>query len=192
MNHKDEVYRAVSTLREMLNDRGVPGVDEALCHFSTNEIAALLQQRQTFSIDVNNSVRIIIDVGNKFKSGDVKKFMDADAGIGLFIIITKDKIPSNEQKKIADTTLEFQVFELRELQYNVSRHVLVPKHELITDEKQIEEVVKSHTLKSRAQLPIILKTDPQARYLNARPGNLVKVTRYCPSAGEHVVYRCCM
>ncbi len=62
---------------------------------------------------------------------------------------------------------DYQVFQLRQLLFNISRHMLVPKHELINEDNG----------QSRTQLPIILKTDPMAKYLYAKVGNLVRVTQ---------------
>ncbi len=92
------------------------------------------------------------------------------------------------------TTNDIQVFQLKELQFNITRHVLVPKHELLgwDKENEVETILESYQLKSRYQLPLILKSDPVAKYLNAKPGNLVRVIRSSPTSGQYVLYRCCM
>ena len=86
---------------------------------------------------------------------------------------------------------EVQVFEFAELQYNLSKHTLVPPHTAIRNEADIDEVLRRYTLKSRYQLPLILSTDPMARYLALKPGQLVRIVRESPSAGTYVLYRCC-
>jgi DNA-directed RNA polymerase I, II, and III subunit RPABC1 len=47
-------------------------------------------------------------------------------------------------------------------------------------------------IKSKFQLPIILKTDAMAKYLGLKNGDIIKITRVSPTAGEYVVYRCCV
>jgi len=175
----------------MLVDRKIDFPPEAFSRWSPEELAAITQSRPTFNIDVDEVVRIVFDTSIKFKFIDVRKLVE-EQEFPLYIIVSREKIGANDVKKMQELKVEFQVFEMRELQFNISKHILVPKHELIRDEAEIENIVKEHTLKSRHQLPIILKTDPQAKYLNAKPGNIVKITRYCSTAGEHVIYRCCM
>lgn len=45
-----------------------------------------------------------------------------------------------------------------------------------------------YQIKQKSQLPIILRTDPMAKYLDVKSGDVVKVTRISPSAGETIVY----
>jgi DNA-directed RNA polymerase subunit H (RpoH/RPB5) len=78
---------------------------------------------------------------------------------------------------------------MKELQFNKSTHCLVPKHELITDPDEIGQIIVDYQLRGVTQLPLILKTDPMAKYLYAKPGNVVKVTRVSPTCGTNVVYR---
>jgi DNA-directed RNA polymerase I, II, and III subunit RPABC1 len=192
MNYKEEVMKSLTTIFDMLRDRRVDGVDEAAERYSVNEISSILSSRQTFNLDIKDKVRIIFDVGSKMKSADVKKIVELDTDFALFLIVSREKAGANELKKLKELKVEFQVFDMRELQYNISKHMLVPKHELLTNDAEIEEIVNVHMLKSRHQMPIILKTDPMARYLYARPGDLVRITRHSPTSGEHVIYRCCM
>lgn len=49
-------------------------------------------------------------------------------------------------------------------------------------------VLKKYRAKDH-QLPKILRTDPMAKYLGARRGNLIKILRDSVTAGEYVVYR---
>ena len=66
-------------------------------------------------------------------------------------------------------------------------HIYVPKHELLS-QREADEVLRKYNAKPY-QLPFILITDPAIRHLGAKPGDIVKITRKSPTAGESVYYR---
>ena len=55
--------------------------------------------------------------------------------------------------------------------------------------KEIEEIKNKYLLKNLYQLPILLNNDPICKYLDIKPGSVVKITRPSPTAGEYVLYR---
>jgi DNA-directed RNA polymerase subunit H len=69
----------------------------------------------------------------------------------------------------------------------VSNHVLVPKHELCTEEekKQILAKYKAQPF----QMPRITAQDPAIRHLGVKVGDLIKITRRSETAGEAIFYR---
>jgi len=69
----------------------------------------------------------------------------------------------------------------------VEKHVLVPKHIKIS-EKEKEEVLKEYNITLK-ELPKILKDDPAIEKLNVKAGDVIKVIRKSPTAGESVFYR---
>lgn len=66
-------------------------------------------------------------------------------------------------------------------------HDLVPKHEKITDSEKNELLAKYHV--TPLELPKIAKTDAGIRHLEAKPGDIIKVTRKSRTAGESTYYR---
>jgi len=70
---------------------------------------------------------------------------------------------------------------------NPSMHIYVPKHEIVA-EKEKETVVNSFHC-TPDQFPQILISDPVARELGAKLGDLIKITRKSQTAGESVYYR---
>ena len=68
-----------------------------------------------------------------------------------------------------------------------SVHVLVPKHEVLSVEEAFK-VLKELGIGTE-QLPWMRASDPMARTINAKPGDIVKITRKSPIVGELVVYR---
>lgn len=184
-----EVVRSWKTLRDMLRDRGCDTSD--IDAISGEDVASIATSKSVFHIDlVGCNTRIIYDLNSKFKPIDVKKLLVDD--IPTIILIARDA-PSNAAiKGFAEMSLHVQLFLLQELQFNVSKHVLVPSHTPIRDEPDILRLVNSYHVKSRYHFPIILSSDPMARYLALMPGQLVRITRTSPNAGEYVTYRCCV
>jgi len=69
----------------------------------------------------------------------------------------------------------------------ISKHELVPKHILLSEEEK-EDVLKKYGITLR-QLPRILETDPAIKEMNAKPGDVVKIIRKSPNAGESLYFR---
>lgn len=87
--------------------------------------------------------------------------------------------------------LRIRFFEARRLVNDPSSFAIVPKHEKISSE-DAQTLTKEYYLRSKTQLPIIrFHEDMQARWLGLVPGDIVKITRPSPSAGEYMMYRVC-
>ena len=66
-------------------------------------------------------------------------------------------------------------------------HYLVPKHEVIPEEKA-KELLKNYGT-SFEKLPQILRTDPVIEELKAKRGDIIRVVRKSRTAGQSVYYR---
>lgn len=71
--------------------------------------------------------------------------------------------------------------------FDVMKHELVPRHEVLSDE-DAQAVLAQYGVKPD-QLPRILASDPVARAVRSRPGQIIKITRKSPTAGEAVAFR---
>lgn len=71
--------------------------------------------------------------------------------------------------------------------FNVEEHKLVPKHEIASEEER-EKILKKYGVEAH-QLPKIKSRDPVAKAIGATSGDILKITRESPTAGEVVVYR---
>ncbi len=69
----------------------------------------------------------------------------------------------------------------------VPDHVYVPKHEIM-QKKDAEEVLKKFNCMP-TQLPLIFVSDPAILGLGIKPGDMIKITRKSPTAGESIYYR---
>jgi len=66
-------------------------------------------------------------------------------------------------------------------------HLYVPKHQIIT-KKEAEDVLEKYHCKA-TDLPLIFANDPAILGLGVKPGDMIKITRKSPTAGESFYYR---
>jgi len=64
---------------------------------------------------------------------------------------------------------------------------MVPLHALVPDE-EVPSVLGRYGIQ-KEQLPKIRSNDPAAKVIGAKPGQVVKITRKSPTAGEAIAYR---
>jgi len=67
-------------------------------------------------------------------------------------------------------------------------HRLVPKHIILSEEEK-REVIKKYAGGDPYKLPYILASDPVVKAIGAKPGDVIKIIRKSPTAGEAVYYR---
>ena len=75
----------------------------------------------------------------------------------------------------------------KERMINIFQHELVPKH-IVLNKKEIEEVLGKYHVKPH-QFPYIKVSDPACQMIGAKPGDLIKIIRRSPTAGEATAYR---
>lgn len=215
MDLSDQVIRSHRTLCEMFVDRSAHNpelyadlVDE-IQKITPSELAKLSLQH-VFLLPLHaaalrvgetsdGGIRVVYTLHPKFRIADIKRVLTtsglATAGQQqqeeVVILVSLDKPSSTHLRNLKTTFPRIQVFQLSELLYNVTKHELVPKHEVI-NEAEVARLLAKFNLKTKQQLPHILNVDPVARYLALRPGQVVKITRPSPSAGEYICYRCCI
>ncbi|MBT3323756.1 DNA-directed RNA polymerase subunit H [archaeon] len=76
---------------------------------------------------------------------------------------------------------------MTELELDVSKHILVPKHEKLSEEEAKGILTKYNT--SEKRLPRILNTDPALRGLDAEIGDIIRITRKSQTVGTTFYYR---
>jgi len=71
--------------------------------------------------------------------------------------------------------------------FNIFAHVLVPKHEIVAAEDR-EKLLNQYRIQPY-QLPRLRASDPGAKAIGAKPGDVVRIIRASPTAGKYTSYR---
>ena len=76
---------------------------------------------------------------------------------------------------------------MKKQKFKVDKHILTPKHAKIS-EKEKAQLLEKYNVTPK-ELPKIIKTDAAIKELDAKPGDIIKIIRKSPTAGESIFYR---
>ena len=76
---------------------------------------------------------------------------------------------------------------MSEKKVNVFDHLMVPIH-ILLNEEEVEKLLNKYRIKPY-QLPKIKDSDPAVIVIQAQPGDIIKILRKSPTAGEAIAYR---
>jgi DNA-directed RNA polymerase subunit H (RpoH/RPB5) len=83
------------------------------------------------------------------------------------------------------------LFDLKQLQLNVLKHRLVPKHVKLSDSEKTD-LYQNLNIEEDKQLPEISRFDPVAKTLFLRPGEVCRITRFDKISYTNEFYRVCV
>ena len=110
------------------------------------------------------------------------------------IVITKDKINDSLTKMMGNIFIKDKIFiiifNLKQLQFNILEHSLVPPHRILSKQEE-NEIIKKYNIRERKQFPEISRFDPVAKVLGMRPDSVCEIIRPNKSAIESKYYRLC-
>jgi DNA-directed RNA polymerase subunit H len=113
----------------------------------------------------------------------LKAMKEADVERGIVITggrYTHAVKQNAKKKKIELLPRTFPAFDIFE-------HELVPRHAILTS-KEREQVLVQYRIQPY-QLPRIKASDPAVKAVGAKPGDVLRIIRKTPTAGEHTAYR---
>jgi DNA-directed RNA polymerase subunit H (RpoH/RPB5) len=142
---------------------------------------------------------VLKDLQKDWKELDTAEKMSAayEGRKSFILVLSEDpSTPAKNALAAMDKMLNaeggaFQYFLVKELLYNPTKHELVPKHEKLTEE-EVATLKERYMVKSKMQMPHILKTDTIARWLGLRHGDVVRIPRHNDTSGESHYYRYCV
>ena len=197
---KSRLYKVWKTLNEMMEDRGYDKNSDS--NMSRDEfIQKLTQQLKMNGIfsktdlnDPESSRRTYFEYipDLKLNMNTITQFVNMMRSIpkidsGILIIAGKLTQQAKQRIEEVNTQIRVEVFTEGELVVNITKHELVPKHILLNPDQK-NELLKRYNIK-QSQLPKIFVTDPVAKYLGLKRGEVVKIVRVSETAGKYITYR---
>ena len=76
---------------------------------------------------------------------------------------------------------------MKKPKFKVDKHILTPKHTKLSEKEKTQLLEKYHV--TSKEMPKIFKTDSAIKELDAKLGDIIRIMRKSPTAGESYFYR---
>jgi DNA-directed RNA polymerase I, II, and III subunit RPABC1 len=175
-------YPDVESFRKQFKNKDVPDVSILKFTVSKKDDA-----KDKLSIYWNDDEKIGTKVLKGYMDDMIKKSVKRGLCILKYTMSTFAK-HTIEEFNHNTSNMYFETFDYSELMLNITKHILVPKH-VVLSTTEVEELMAKYNLKKMTQLPKIHRTDPITKYFGLLPGSIVKVMRMNQVGSIYLTYR---
>ena len=182
--------RAFATIKLMLNDSGIQAEYET--------VQAPLEETRMFMF---GPILVVFSDKTRVTEREFSKILEYAETNGMKggIIIVTPSTPSElvltaVRKYIANPENPLvQIFEIRHLGFDISKHRRTPKHKVLKAE-ELDGFMKTYRLTADTLhlLPKLDCQDPMAKRIRARPGDVVEIRGLSLTSGEYRRARLCV
>ena len=208
MSIVNKIFKSRHIILDMIKNRGYK--TDKYENFSDNEIDIMVSNTSKNTSDDgpldmifenNNKLYVKYLINQKLRINNLTNLVEdiitnKNKNIqenDTLLIITLDKVTNDIFDEFIETIFQknkifIQLFWIDTLMINITEHNLVPTHVLV-DEQEKQLILEKYNLSSYNQLPIILKSDPVAKYHGGKRGDIFKILRDSETSGVYVSYR---
>lgn len=197
-----DIYNSRKYLLEILETRDF-NVDD-YNNFTFNELAVQYESNQLdllLSDKTNKKIYVKYYISKNLKSqniydlvNDLHNLEEILTKRDDLIIIINDEPNDTIKQTVKDIYIANEIYisviNIKRLQFNILKHVMVPNHTVLDKEQSIE-VKKKYNILNDNQIPDISYFSPVSLVLGIRPGDLVKIDRKSKTAINSEFYRIC-
>jgi DNA-directed RNA polymerase subunit H (RpoH/RPB5) len=172
-------------------------MEEDLLEIKCINIQSLILARKIFSTEIEIFSLIFEYIKNSDYSNPLKITNPDNTSekIHIFLYDDIDQMDNLRKIKINENELHIinlpmkeneewirtqnNIFFLKEFAFNLTEHILVPKHEIFIKNKDVnrkKQFLRKHMV-LETQLPVLLNSDPLSRYYDMKVGDICKITR---------------
>ena len=83
------------------------------------------------------------------------------------------------------------IIPIKNLQFNILEHKLVPPHRILTDE-EVRDFKKKYNINNNSEIPEISRFDPVSKLIGLRPDQICEIIRNSRTSITSKYYRCCI
>lgn len=176
-NPRKIIYKMLLIRRYLIDESFINETDEK---YLTNMID-----------DIDSRIYVFFPQNAKVGVVTIRQYIEdmQKNNVNRAIIVVKDSITAFAKQVYIDASpyITIECFKENELYIDKLSHVLVPKHEIISETEK-DELLRVYKIKEW-QLPKILNSDPISKYFGARKGQIFKITRHSENSNEYIYYR---
>ena len=200
------IYNSRKYLLEILEEQGYNVTDYK--DFSIHEIHAMFLSKQLdLLIDHENPTKKIYikyHLAKTLRQNNIYEYIEDLFNLENIltknddlIIIIKDEPNETLIRFLKDVWeqegIYIRIFNIKRLQFNILKHILVPKHIILTDE-EVKEFKKKFNLSEviGTSIPDISRFSPVGLAIGIRPGEICKIERNSKTALDALYYRVCI
>jgi DNA-directed RNA polymerase subunit H len=183
--------RALETLRKILGRRGLP--------VETTSISEPKPER-TNLYKVGDVIVIMSQKDRGLQDKDLRTMVTFAKENGMeksgLIVVSMAPPSENVVKAIRSIIQEFEgrfeFFHINELQFDITTHRMVSPHRILKEDEKTDFLRDRKIRKPEEELPGIDVMDIMARWIGARPGDIVRIDRHSDVGGSVEYYRYCL
>jgi DNA-directed RNA polymerases I, II, and III subunit RPABC1 len=193
---QNRLFKVRKTSLEMVTDRGITVPTQFDITFEEFKAQYDAKNIDIYIHDEEKDKKVYIYFYNETKSfgkNELKNLMARllqtyeDENM-IVILLLRDKENSMVTKELQKPIYaNVEIFLQSRMTFNITHHILVPKHVLLNTDEENEILSKYNITKSK--LPKLLKTDPVARYYGMKTDQICKILRHSAVSGFSVYYR---
>jgi len=119
------------------------------------------------------------------KTSPIGEFITKYNNMYKFMVV--EDINSKSVKIISGYSTQCEIFKISELMLCIVEHTLVPNHKVLTREEST--IMREEYCANKRDMPLILTTDPVARFYNMKPDEICRIIRPSILTVEAPFYR---
>ena len=182
--------QSLKTLKAILTARGIKAEEFEVVGNPMNET-----RMYTFG-----GVLIIYSEKTRVTPTEFNNFLnfakENNYGGGIIIISSATKPSESILQLVRDYISEkenqlVQIFYEPHLNFDISQHRKVPKHRILSQD-EVDKMMNEYNIVKLKTLPKIDSQDAMAKWIGARPGDVIEITGMCVASGENTRYRYCL
>ena len=197
------IYNSRKNLLEILEERGFSVANYS--NFSITDVGILTENNQLDMLLENSTINKKIYV-KYYVTKLIKPQNIYDIVEDLFhlesilekkddlMIVIKDEPNDTLLENIKDIWTSDKIYislvNIKRLQFNILKHILVPKHTILTDDEK-ELFMKKYNILDNSQIPDISYFSPVSIVIGLRPNDVVKIERASRTSITSDFYRIC-
>jgi len=198
-----KLFRIRKTMVKMLNDRGyiVTTADMNMTLDDFKEKYGEAPQRESLTMmhqmrdDPESQIFVFFEDDPKVGVKPIKKYLERmqKEEVNRAVMVVQQGLTAFAKQALNNSVnstggkYKIEQFNEKELLINITEHILVPKHSLLTPAEK-SALLRKYKLKE-TQLPRIQSKDAVSRYFGLNRGDVLKIERPSETAGRYITYR---